>query len=294
MFQIDAPGTVDRRHGAQAVGRALARPATSCSRSSRSELNDDRRRTRRRVSAAAAAGQPGPARAVRPGNHRFLRAARRPRRRSSCKAAVKSGMFIFLDTDLKIDNAAGDRADRPRQDRAARPEHERRRRRAGGMLGGGYVNYFSLDQRSYKVIPQVQQAYRLNTDQLLNYYVGSVNGVPIPLSSVATHHDQDDPADRSIISSSSTAPRSRASRRLAWRRPTRSNFLRTWPRRRCRRAMRSITAGCRGSTSRNRAALSPPSDLRSSSSSWRWPLCSRASAIRASFWCRCRCRLPAR
>ena len=25
------------------------------------------------------------------------------------------------------------------------------------MLGGGYVNYFSLDQRSYKVIPQVQQ-----------------------------------------------------------------------------------------------------------------------------------------
>jgi multidrug efflux pump len=56
----------------------------------------------------------------------------------------------------------------------------------GGMLGGGYVNYFSLDNRSYKVIPQVQQRDRLNVDQLLNYYVGTVNGVPIPLSTVGT------------------------------------------------------------------------------------------------------------
>ena len=53
------------------------------------------------------------------------------------------------------------------------------------MLGGGYVNYFSLDQRSYKVIPQVQQRFRLNTDQLLNYYVASINGIPVPLSTVA-------------------------------------------------------------------------------------------------------------
>ncbi len=30
--------------------------------------------------------------------------------------------------------------------------------RMASMLGGGYVNYFSLDQRSYKVIPQVAAA----------------------------------------------------------------------------------------------------------------------------------------
>ncbi len=53
------------------------------------------------------------------------------------------------------------------------------------MLGGGYVNYFSLDQRSYKVIPQVQRRYRLNADQLLNYYVASISGVPVPLSTIA-------------------------------------------------------------------------------------------------------------
>ena len=46
----------------------------------------------------------------------------------------------------------------------------------GAMLGGGYVNYFGLDGRSYKVIPQVQQRYRLNTDQLLDYYIATVDG----------------------------------------------------------------------------------------------------------------------
>jgi multidrug efflux pump len=53
------------------------------------------------------------------------------------------------------------------------------------MLGGGYVNYFSLDGRSYKVIPQVQQRYRLNPDQVLNYYIRTADGTPIPLSTVA-------------------------------------------------------------------------------------------------------------
>ena len=33
------------------------------------------------------------------------------------------------------------------------------------MLGGGYVNYFSMGGRSYKVIPQVQQRFRLNARQ---------------------------------------------------------------------------------------------------------------------------------
>jgi multidrug efflux pump len=55
----------------------------------------------------------------------------------------------------------------------------------GAMLGGGYVNYFALDGRSYKVIPQVQQSSRLNTDQLLDYYVRAADGSSVPLSTVA-------------------------------------------------------------------------------------------------------------
>jgi multidrug efflux pump len=100
--------------------------------------------------------------------------------------AVKSGNFIFLDSDLKIDSPQSVvQIDR---DKTAQLGLKMSDIGAalGGMLGGGYVNYFSLDNRSYKVIPQVQQSSRLNVQQLMNYYVGTVNGVPIPLSTVAT------------------------------------------------------------------------------------------------------------
>jgi multidrug efflux pump len=53
-------------------------------------------------------------------------------------------------------------------------------------LGGGYVNYFNLSGRSYKVIPQVVQGARLNPNQLLGYYIKAADGTPIPLSTIAT------------------------------------------------------------------------------------------------------------
>jgi len=100
--------------------------------------------------------------------------------------AVQSGMFIFLDSDLKIDNPQSVvQIDRKKTAQLGLKMSDVGAA-LGGMLGGGYVNYFSLDNRSYKVIPQVQQSSRLNTQQLLNYYIGTVNGIPIPLSSVAT------------------------------------------------------------------------------------------------------------
>ena len=46
----------------------------------------------------------------------------------------------------------------------------------GAALGGGYVNYFSIAGRSYKVIPQVLQADRLNPDQVLDYYIRAPDG----------------------------------------------------------------------------------------------------------------------
>ena len=52
------------------------------------------------------------------------------------------------------------------------------------MLGGGYVNFFELDGRSYKVIPQVEQRYRLNPDQLMHYYLRTASGSMVPLSTV--------------------------------------------------------------------------------------------------------------
>ena len=56
----------------------------------------------------------------------------------------------------------------------------------GAMLGGGYVNRFVNEGRSYRVIPQVERGRRLNADQLLAYYVRGPEGKLIPLSTIAT------------------------------------------------------------------------------------------------------------
>ena len=68
-------------------------------------------------------------------------------------AAVKSGMFIFLDTDLKLDlPQAVVTIDRDKTAQLGLKMSD-----VGGslaaMLGGGYINYFNLAGRSYKVIP---------------------------------------------------------------------------------------------------------------------------------------------
>ncbi len=56
----------------------------------------------------------------------------------------------------------------------------------GSMLGGGYVNRFINEGRSYRVIPQVERGERLNPDQLLDYHVRGPHGQLIPLSTIAT------------------------------------------------------------------------------------------------------------
>jgi multidrug efflux pump len=99
--------------------------------------------------------------------------------------ARATGLFMFLDTDLRYD--------KPQTtveiDRSKTAMLGLKMSDVGSalsaMLGGGYVNYFGLDGRSYKVIPQVQQRFRLNADQLLNYYVRTASGASVPLSTVA-------------------------------------------------------------------------------------------------------------
>jgi multidrug efflux pump len=51
-------------------------------------------------------------------------------------------------------------------------------------LGGGYVNYFSIAGRSYKVIPQVQQVDRLNPSQVLDYYIRTPNEAVVPVRTI--------------------------------------------------------------------------------------------------------------
>ena len=93
------------------------------------------------------------------------------------------------------------------------------------MLGGGYVNYFSLDGRSYKVIPQVQQRSRLNTDQLLNYYIRTADGSSVPLSTIATHQHQDDAGIAQPLPAAQQRDHPGRGDARASRRATRSNYL---------------------------------------------------------------------
>ena len=54
------------------------------------------------------------------------------------------------------------------------------------MLGGNYVNRFSIQGRSYKVIPQVKRVERLTADQLSQIYVNGSQNKLVPLSTFAT------------------------------------------------------------------------------------------------------------
>ena len=99
--------------------------------------------------------------------------------------AQKSGNFVFLDTDLKFDKPQADLViDRDKVAQMGLAMNDIGAA-LSSMLGGGYVNYFALSGRSYKVIPQVQQKFRLNVDQIENYYINTSSGKSIPLSTVA-------------------------------------------------------------------------------------------------------------
>ena len=110
------------------------------------------------------------------------------------------------------------------------------------MLGGGYVNYFSMSGRSYKVIPQVQQRYRLNPQQLLDYYIRTGDGTLVPLSTIATVSTKTVPESLNHFQQLNSATIS--GRRHARRGPRRRAAIPAGPRgaHAARRAIRSITA----------------------------------------------------
>lgn len=59
-------------------------------------------------------------------------------------------------------------------------------RDVGILLGGNYVNRFNIDGRSYKVIPQIKRAERLNPEQLEEVYVSGPGDEMVRLGSIAS------------------------------------------------------------------------------------------------------------
>lgn len=101
------------------------------------------------------------------------------------QAAMKSGKFMFADSDMKYDLPQGTIT----FDRDKVASMGLNLAQVGGdlatLLGGGYTNYFSIQGRSYQVIPEVKRVYRLTTDDLKRLYVTGPNGQPIQLSTIA-------------------------------------------------------------------------------------------------------------
>jgi multidrug efflux pump len=102
------------------------------------------------------------------------------------QAAMETNKFFFVAPRLRIDRPeAVIEIDR---DRAAMlgVDMDRVSADLSAAMAGAEVNRFSYEDRSYKVIQQVEREERLNPDQLNDFYTRAGNGQLIPLSSFAT------------------------------------------------------------------------------------------------------------
>ncbi len=109
-------------------------------------------------------------------------------------AAFESGMFMFADADLKYDLPQAELIfDR---DKVATLGVDLRSvgNDIAVMTGGNYVNRFNIQGRSYKVIPQVKRADRLNPEQIEDYYVNAA-GQLVSLSTLATLENKVQPRE---------------------------------------------------------------------------------------------------
>lgn len=101
------------------------------------------------------------------------------------ETAQKSGLFAYIDASLLYNNPQINiEIDRNRAADVGITMED-----VGDLLSlfvsGNYLNWFSMNDKSYQVIPQVQQKYRYNASDLMRYYIKTQNGDNIPLSNIA-------------------------------------------------------------------------------------------------------------
>jgi multidrug efflux pump len=109
--------------------------------------------------------------------------------------AFASGLFMFADADLKFDQPQAEVVFDRDKVRSQGVDLGRAGRDLAVLLGGDYVNRFSIQGRSYKVIPQIARAGRLTPDQLAEIHVTGPEGRLVPLSTFATIETSTEPRD---------------------------------------------------------------------------------------------------
>ncbi len=111
-------------------------------------------------------------------------------------AAMNSGNFVFLQKSVEFDRPVT----RVIVDRDRAGDLGISMQDIGvnlaRMLGGGEVNRFSLEGRSYKVIPQVDRRYRLDEGMLDEYYIRAGNGDLVPMANLVSFEEDVEPSKR--------------------------------------------------------------------------------------------------
>jgi multidrug efflux pump len=109
--------------------------------------------------------------------------------------SYQSGLFMFTDTDIKFDQPQAQVVFNRDKLRSEGVDMSEVGRDLSTLLSGNYVNRFSIQGRSYKVIPQIKRAERLTPDQLEQIYVTGGNDKLVPLSTFATLSTSTEPRE---------------------------------------------------------------------------------------------------
>ncbi|AZT85293.1 multidrug efflux protein [Marinobacter sp. NP-4(2019)] len=110
--------------------------------------------------------------------------------------AMASGNFMFLQKSIDFDRPVTRiKVDRDRVADLGLSMQDIGQAMSS-MLGGGYINRFNMEGRSYQVIPQVERDFRMDSDALNDYYIRADNGQLVPLGSVISFEHEVEPSQR--------------------------------------------------------------------------------------------------
>ncbi len=109
--------------------------------------------------------------------------------------AFASGLFIFADADMKFDQPQTEVVFDRDKLRSQGVDLSQAGRDLSTLFGGDYVNRFSNQGRSYKVIPQVKRTERLTPDQLSRMYITGSDDQLVSLSTFGSLRTTTEPRE---------------------------------------------------------------------------------------------------
>lgn len=98
--------------------------------------------------------------------------------------AYKSGLFLYVDNTLRFNQPQLDISINKSKAAEMGITMEDIGGALSNSLSGNHINYFSMEGKSYEVIPQLSRQYRLNPKQINDIYIKTATGDSIPLSTI--------------------------------------------------------------------------------------------------------------